>query len=97
MAKSFFQDLLTFNGISNSKIIRLNADGSPDPSFTTGVGFNATVSSCDTARWKNYCGWGFCSYNGNTANKIIRLNTDGSIDGTFVSGLGFGGVVELLN
>jgi hypothetical protein len=46
MAKSFFQDLLTFNGISNSKIIRLNADGSPDPSFTTGVGFNATVSSC---------------------------------------------------
>jgi hypothetical protein len=45
MAKSFFQDLLTFFGISNSKIIRLNADGSPDPSFTTGVGFNATVSA----------------------------------------------------
>ena len=34
-----------FNGISNSKIIRLNADGSPDLSFTTGAGFNATVSA----------------------------------------------------
>ncbi|MFV8358660.1 delta-60 repeat domain-containing protein, partial [Flavobacterium sp. XS1P32] len=87
-----------FNGISNSKIIRLNADGSPDPSFTTGVGFNATVSALAIQPdGKIIAGGDFVSYNGNTANKIIRLNTDGSIDGTFVSGLGFSsGVVEVI-
>jgi hypothetical protein len=63
-----------FNGISNSKIIRLNADGSPDPSFTTGLSFNATVSALAIQPdGKNYCGGDFVSYNGNTANKIIRL------------------------
>ena len=87
-----------FNGISNSKIIRLNADGSPDPSFTTGLGFNATVSALAIQPdGKIIAGGDFVSYNGNTANKIIRLNTDGSIDGTFVSGLGFSsGVVEVI-
>lgn len=87
-----------FNGISNSKIIRLNADGSPDLSFTTGAGFNATVSALAIqSDGKIIVGGDFISYNGNTANKIIRLNTDGSIDGTFVSGQGFSaGVVEVI-
>ena len=87
-----------FNGISNGKIIRLNSDGSPDPTFNTGLGFNGSVSALALqSDGKLVVGGNFNIYNGNTANKIIRLNTDGSVDLTFVSGLGFsGGVVEVI-
>jgi uncharacterized delta-60 repeat protein len=71
-----------FNGISNSKIIRLNADGSPDPSFTTGLASMRQSQLLRYSQMEKNCGGDFVSYNGNTANKIIRLNTDGSIDGT---------------
>jgi hypothetical protein len=41
MAKSFFR-ILTFNGISNSKIIRLNADG------VLQILYNRFGSQCDS-------------------------------------------------
>lgn len=88
----------SFNAINNSKIIRLNVDGSPDNSFVIGTGFNARVSALAIqSDGKIIAGGDFITYNGITANKIIRLNIDGSIDASFVSGSGFNtGVVEVI-
>ena len=88
----------SFNGISNSKIIRLNADGSADASFVIGSGFSASVSALALQPdGKIIAGGDFVIYNGITANKIVRLNIDGSVDTSFVSGLGFNtGAVEVI-
>ncbi|MGZ9734923.1 T9SS sorting signal type C domain-containing protein [Flavobacterium sp. GNP002] len=88
----------SFNAINNSKIIRLNADGSSDASFVSGSGFSASVSALALQPdGKIIAGGNFVTYNGITANKIVRLNIDGSVDASFVSGLGFNtGVVEVI-
>lgn len=88
----------SFNGISNSKIIRLNTDGSRDATFVVGLGFNASVSALVLQTdGKIIAGGDFITYNGILVNKIVRLNIDGSIDASFISGLGFNtGVVEVI-
>lgn len=88
----------SFNGISNSKIIRLNTDGSRDATFVVGSGFNASVSALALQTdGKIIAGGDFVTYNGILVNKIVRLNIDGSIDASFISGLGFNtGVVEVI-
>jgi uncharacterized delta-60 repeat protein len=86
---------LNYNGVSASKIIRLNSDGLRDTSFNIGSGFDNTVQAITIQPdGKILIGGLFTSYNGTTANRIIRLNTDGSIDGTFVYGTGFNSDVE---
>ncbi|MFV8335027.1 T9SS sorting signal type C domain-containing protein [Flavobacterium sp. RSP29] len=88
----------SFSGNNNSKIIRLNANGSPDTSFVIGSGFNGSVSALAIQPdGKIIVGGDFVTYNGITASKIVRLNIDGSIDTNFISGLGFNaGVVEVI-
>lgn len=83
-----------YKGISENKIIRLNADGSKDPSFITGTGFDNNVYSIAIdSNGKIIVGGFFISYMGITENRIIRLNTDGSKDGLFNTGTGFDGGV----
>lgn len=74
----------TFNGSTVNYIVRLNANGSLDTSFNTGVGFNNGISSIVIqSDGKIVIGGNFTSYNGSPANHLIRLNTDGSVDATF--------------
>ncbi|MCX6822886.1 MAG: S-layer homology domain-containing protein [candidate division SR1 bacterium] len=80
----------TYNGIAAHKMIRLNADGTPDTSFMLGNGFNDSVKSIAIqSDGKILVGGLFTSYNGTSTNRIIRLNTDGTIDTTFTIGAGF--------
>jgi uncharacterized delta-60 repeat protein len=80
-----------FNGISQNKIIRINADGSKDPSFNIGVGFNGfgdTISDIavkpngkivvvgSLTRYDNY----YRSLN------MVIVNNNGSRDQSFDSG-----------
>jgi uncharacterized delta-60 repeat protein len=84
----------TYQGNTENRIIRLNADGSKDTSFSIGTGFENTVYAIEPqADGKILVGGAFATYNGVTENAIIRLNADGSKDNTFVSGTGFGGNV----
>ena len=87
-----------FNGVSVGKIARLNANGSLDTSFISGVGCNDNVSAIGIQTDdKIILGGSFTSYNGNMANRILRLNTNGSIDASFASGTGFSsGTVEAI-
>jgi uncharacterized delta-60 repeat protein len=78
-----------FNGTSQSRIVRLNSDGSLDTGFTSGTGANAPVNalvvSGDTAI---YMGGEFTAYNGSQTGRIARLTGEGIVDGSFASGTG---------
>jgi uncharacterized delta-60 repeat protein len=80
-----------YNSVSNSsRIARLNSDGSIDPSFTIGTGFNNYVYTIALqSDGKIVVGGSFTSFNGTGVNRIARLNTDGSLDLTFFPGTGF--------
>lgn len=81
---------------------RLNwQDGTPDASFTTGVGATAGANGPVNAiavqiDGKIILGGGFTRYAGVTRNRITRLNSDGSIDPTINFGTGADSTVETL-
>ena len=80
----------SYNGTSAEKLVRLNTDGSIDPSFNTGTGFNAAVWDLNIHNDGKILATGeFTSYNGTIVNKIVRLNSNGSIDPSFIAGTGF--------
>jgi len=87
----------SYSGVSSSRIIRLNTDGSFDNSFVVGTGFNNNVNTIQLRPdGKILVGGAFTSYSGVTRNRIIRLNTDGSVDTSFVIGTGFGSTVRAI-
>jgi uncharacterized delta-60 repeat protein len=81
-----------YNGVSSSKIIRLNSDGSIDLTFVVGLGFNNDINWVALqSDGKLVCVGDFTSYNGVTVNRIVRLNIDGTIDSSFSIGTGITG------
>lgn len=85
-------DFTTYNGVQKARIVRLNADGTVDPLFAIGTGFDNTVSIIALAgdgTGALYVGGAFSTYNGTPANRIVRLNADGTIDQNFVVASGF--------
>ena len=81
---------ISYNGLPQNDIIRLNPDGTKDASFNIGSGFNAPVEAIEVQTDGKIIIVGeFTSYNGTSANRIIRLNPDGSKDVSFNTGTGF--------
>ena len=79
----------TFNGTTVNRIVRLNADGTRDATFTTGTGFNGYVGSIAIqSDGKILCGGFFSSFNEATTDKIVRLNSDGTRDTAFTTNTG---------
>jgi uncharacterized delta-60 repeat protein len=84
-----------YNGITASRIARLDTNGILDSAFTTGSGVNGIVySSAIQSDGKIIIGGNFTTYNGATASRIARLNTNGTLDSTFASGTGANGIVR---
>lgn len=85
-------DFIDFNGNTANYVARLNADGTYDPTFNSGTGFDSGVQTIllDTAD-NAFIGGEFTLYNGTTLNFITRLDNSGSILNTFNSG--FNGAV----
>ncbi len=80
----------SYNGTTANYIARLNSDGSIDPTFNTGSGFNGIVMiTAIQPDGKILAGGDFTAYNGNNVTRIIRLNPDGSPDTSFDPGTGF--------
>lgn len=82
-------------GISNTAgirhIARLNADGTVDPDFLTGLGFNGQVTEMvQQADGKLVVAGDFTSYDGTACNRLIRLNPNGTADTAFVAAYGAG-------
>jgi uncharacterized delta-60 repeat protein len=78
-----------YNGVDRIGIARLNADGSLDASFNSGLEINSVVVTLAVQPdGKILIGGGFGSYNGVPRSSIARLNSDGSLDTSFNPGTG---------
>ena len=74
----------TLNGVTSTRIARVNADGSRDASLVSTVGANALVESIILQEnGKILIGGSFTKYNNLTRNYIARLNADGTLDESF--------------
>jgi len=84
----------TWNGAAFSYILRLNADGTRDTTFTTNIGTGPN----NLVRWialqsdgKILVTGDFTTWNGTTVGNIVRLNADGTRDTAFTTANGAGG------
>ena len=83
-----------FNGMTTTRITRLNADGSVDATFNpggsgpTGGSPSSVLATPLQPDGKIMIGGTFNLYNGTTRNRIARLNADGTLDATFDPGAG---------
>ncbi len=78
-----------WNSIEANKLVRLNANGTSDATFSSGSGFNNTVNSVAVqSNGKIIVAGNFTTYQGVTHNRIVRLNADGSADASFAIGTG---------
>lgn len=92
----------TFNGATANRIVRLNSDGSIDPTFNAGLGADQFIESVATQPdGKIVVVGGFSRFAGAARKGIARLNADGSLDTSFVpplmSSFFFGHAVALLS
>ncbi|MFN5319161.1 MAG: T9SS type A sorting domain-containing protein [Bacteroidia bacterium] len=82
----------TVNGTPANDLILLNYDGTPDPSFSSGVG----PTCCgilnvieEPNSGKIIIANGFYDYNGTLRANLARLNSNGTLDATYDPGAGF--------
>lgn len=85
---------LSVDGVSRSRIARLNPNGSLDTSFDPGSGASELVASLTVqADGKILMSGTFVTVNGVSRNRIARLNADGSVDTGFDPGTGANNIV----
>ena len=78
-----------YGGVPVKYIVRLNSDGTFDPTFDTGEGPNSgIVSFLVQPDGKILISGFFTSVDGAPRNYLARLNSDGSLDTSFEVGLG---------
>lgn len=71
-------------------LLRLRADGTPDPAFDASLRFDDAVQTIITQPdGKIVVGGYFSAVNGTPRGRIARLNGDGTLDATFNPGSGF--------
>ncbi len=94
----FGGSLTSYNGVSKSRLARINSDGTIDPSFNTGTGVDGFYvnSIAIQSDGKIIIGGSFDYYNGISRPNIARLNTDGSLDLSFNIGTGTGSNVQIV-
>jgi uncharacterized delta-60 repeat protein len=78
----------TFNGVTQNRLVRLDASGAVDPTFTVGTGFSSGYVRDIIVQPDGkilVCGQ-FTSYNGTSMRHLLRLNANGTLDNTFATG-----------
>ena len=86
-------DFTSYNGVAQSGIARLNADGTLDPTYAVGTGADgkAVFAFGGQVDGKLILGGRFTTFNGVPRTGVVRLNADGSVDTTFDPGTGVTG------
>lgn len=91
-----------WQGSATNHVIRIRADGTKDPAFSAGLGFDLSpnaIATDTTLPGKVYVGGRFSRYFGNSfpvnIRSIVRLNRDGTLDNTFNQNLSFLGGAEI--
>ncbi len=83
-----------FNGVATIPLVRTNPDGTRDPSFAAGTGFDAIPTRMIVQTDDRILVLGpFNSYNGAQVSGIVRLMPDGVMDTTFNVNLNSGSQV----
>lgn len=83
-----------FNSATAGRIIRLNADGTRDNTFTCVPGAGAAVYAIDRMQGGDYIvGGDFGTINGRGATRIARIDATGIVNATFNSGYGANGTI----
>jgi uncharacterized delta-60 repeat protein len=86
-------EFTNLNGVARGRVARLNTNGTLDPTFNPGLGFNqygdAVYTLSVQADGKVIVGGDFTTFISTTVNRIARLNANGTLDASFVSGTGF--------
>lgn len=86
-----------YDGITMHRIARLNDNGSLDPAFDIGIGFDLFVQAiAPTNGGDIYVGGGFNNYDGNSAIRIARISELGEYDSAFATGSGHESTVMTL-
>ena len=91
---SYTNNPLVVGGLTSPGLLRLNADGTADPSFNVGTGPTSISgsTSVDIAiplpNGQVLALGEFDHFNGVAANNIVRLNASGAVDATFNTGTG---------
>lgn len=85
----------SYNGVPRNRLVRiLPADGSIDPTFDIGTGFNDfTQAIAFDSNNSIVVGGIFSTYKGVSSPRIIKLLENGDIDTSFVVGTGFNNTV----
>lgn len=79
----------TYGGASAGGILRIDTNGSIDPSFDSGTGVGSGVYTIAIqSDNKIIIGGDFVEYNGTPRNGIVRVGADGSLDNSFDPGQG---------
>ena len=88
----------TFNGTTSNRIVRLNTNGSIDPTFNIGAGASGSIY-CAVIQpdGKIIIGGQFSTFDGVARKNIARLNSDGSLDLTFDPGSGANNNINTLS
>ncbi|WP_165822208.1 T9SS type A sorting domain-containing protein [Hymenobacter edaphi] len=79
-------DSLRLGSVSRRNLLRLNADGTPDPGFDAVFAVPTNVRRLATAvqpDGKILVGGDFQVFNGTLANRLVRLLPDGAVDAAF--------------
>ena len=77
---------LSYNGTVTNSLVRLNADGSLDGTFSSGANGTHIITAMQSDG-KIMIG-GYFNYANGRSYLLARLNSDGSLDGTFNTGTG---------
>jgi len=77
----------TVDGLERRNLVRLLADGSVDPTFVIGTGFDGDVTALAfDSTGLLVVGGLFATYDGTPRSKVARLQADGALDATFAIG-----------
>jgi uncharacterized delta-60 repeat protein len=88
-------EFVTFGDVTANRLIRLNADGTPDTGFNIGTGASGIVTSIAVLQdGRILVAGGFQSINGVPRSRVAMLFPDGSIDPSFDPGAGPSANVE---
>lgn len=78
-----------FNNINKNRIVKLNIDGSLDPTFSSTVAANNTIYQVGVLSSGKILACGqFTDYGGAISNRVVRINANGSRDATFITSVG---------
>lgn len=84
----------SFNGVTANRIVRLNLDGSVDPTFSAGTGADGDIYSIryNATTDKIVISGNFTTFNGKTSSGVALLNANGSLVSTFNGSVITGGI-----